>query len=82
MIDKEPGKVVSLSGAAIPGEPSEAAIEVVEQLLEKVKSGEIRSVAFAAIKANGSGYTQWRHEGEFFALASSVSWLLHRMHQE
>ena len=75
-------KVVSLLGNAIPGEAAQGTVELIEEMLAKAKSGEIRSIAVAAIKANGNATTRWSHESEFIALTGAVSWLLHRMHQE
>ena len=58
-------KVVSLSGNIIYGkkEAVEDAVEQLQNLLERAKSGHLRAVATIEVRADGHFYTNWAHDG-------------------
>ncbi len=73
------GKVVSLNGEAVTGQPVPETIELLEQVLEKARSGEIRSVAVVGVKPNYHVFSCWHSEGQYYTLIGGLSWLSHRM---
>lgn len=69
-----------LPGAEVlPGEPVTDTIEVLERMLERAKTGEVRSVAMVCTLGNRDVVTDWSNNNEFFALIGGVNWLKHRM---
>lgn len=74
-------KVVSIGDMTPPDTAVPETVALLERMLARAKSGELRSVAVAGVKANGGAVTEWNHEAQFFALAGSVAWLQHRLHQ-
>lgn len=75
-------KVVSLAGMTPPDMAVPETVEMLEKMLARAKSGEVRSIAMAALKANGDACTQWHSEGQLFALAGAAGCLTTRMHTE
>ena len=58
--------------------PNKGNVEV-EQMLEKARSGEIRSVAVVGVKPNHHVFSCWHSEGQYYTLTGGLSWLSHRM---
>lgn len=73
-------KVKSIHGGITPaGKSVEKVIQVLEETLERAKSGEIRSVAIAGVCANHSVTTTWAHEDQIFALLGGLAYLQGRI---
>lgn len=53
MNDGAPSKVVSLTGAVLPGEIPTTIVELLEELLDDAKSGKISDIAIATVAPNG-----------------------------
>lgn len=77
-------KVVSLHGGPIgpagPSEPDETVIAVLEDLLERAKTGEIRSIAYAYLLPEytlGTGWAGAETGGNGISLGFAVSALQH-----
>lgn len=77
-------KVVSLHGGPVgpttPSEPDENVIAVLEELLERAKTGEIRAMAYAYLlpeHALGTGWVGADQAGGGIALGFAVSALQH-----
>jgi hypothetical protein len=84
MMKMDMNKVVSLHGGPIgpagPSEPDETVIAVLEDLLERAKTGEIRSIAYAYLLpeyALGTGWVGADQAGGGIALGFAVSALQH-----
>lgn len=72
--------VMQLPGAPTPEtDPVPETVELIERMLEKAKSGEIRSVAVAYTLEGRGTITNWHNNGEFYVLMSSVAVLHHEM---
>lgn len=69
-----------LPGAPIPeGEPVPVTIELLEELLDKARRGEVRSLAVAWTDNTPVVFTKWAHNHEYFKLQGAAAQLLHRM---
>lgn len=54
------GEVVQLrEGTALPGQPDEALVALLERLLEDARSGDLRAIAYATVRAGGAVGTGW-----------------------
>lgn len=72
--------VHALPGATIPiGEPVPGTVELIENLLEMAKAGNLRSIAVAYSHGDNGLRTDWNSENEFFYLVGGVGWLHARM---
>lgn len=65
-------KVVSLNGAALPGERPEEVVETLRELLGRAESGEISAIAVAYVVANGQAGTVFAGGGKRYALGGAV----------
>lgn len=66
-------------GTVPPGEPVKAAVELLENLLVKAKSGELRAVAVSYMLGERRIVTDWHSDTDYFALIGGVGWLHQRM---
>lgn len=71
--------IASLNGLAPPDQSVPETIRLLEEMLEKARSGEIRSVAVVTVKANGNVTSCWHSEDQFHTLLGALSWISHRM---
>lgn len=70
--------VTALKGAAIPGDVSQAVIDVLEQLLDEARRGEIVGLAYTASVPNGDTRNGWAHaKGGGHQLSTGVLILSH-----
>lgn len=77
MTDK---KVVSLTGAHTPAtEPVADVVRKLEEMLVKAKTGEIRSVAIAAVTTEMRTLTVYDSENQIFQLLGAISYLQTRI---
>lgn len=73
--------VSALPGVPTPeGEVVQCVVELLEELLEKAKAGEITSVAVAWTNHTDNCYTKWAHNYQWWKLVGCVSQLTYRMH--
>ena len=73
-------KVVSLTGQHTPAtEPVEDVVRKIEEFLVKAKSGEIRSVAIAAVTEDQRTLTVYDSENQIFQLMGAISYLSTRI---
>lgn len=69
-----------MPGAPLPeGSVIPQTVALLEELLEKARTGEVKSVAMAYIDGAGDVSTRWAHNKEWWALQGAVAQLLHRM---
>lgn len=69
-------KVVSLTGAHTPAtEPVADVVRNIEEFLAEAKSGEIRSVAIAAVTEDERTLTVYDSENQIFQLLGALSYL-------
>lgn len=74
------GKIHTLRPDVVsPLDPVPKVVELLEDLLEKAKSGEIRSFGFVTTDADRNVQTGWHHQHELFTLIGGVSWLHTRL---
>lgn len=72
--------VTKLPGAPTPeGQPVQETIELIESLLEKAKTGELRSIAVAYTDDSPAIMTVWSSNREFYKLFGGVAQLMHEM---
>jgi hypothetical protein len=70
----------NLPGASLPmGEPAPDTIKLLEELLERARSGDLRSIAVAYTVGDHAMRTDWNNEHEFMELIGGVAWLQSRM---
>lgn len=70
-------KVVPFSGVIVPGEADPDIIDLMEEMLEDAKSGQLRGIAFATVRMGnvlGSGWVGSDRD----SMATSVMLLHHR----
>lgn len=72
-------KVASIGGITPPDQAVPETIKVLEDMLAKARSGEIRSVAVVGVKANENVISAWHSESQYYTLLGAASWLAHRM---
>jgi hypothetical protein len=53
-------KVFALRGATPPGEPVGCVVELLEGLLAQARSGELRALAYAAVRRDGTVASGWQ----------------------
>lgn len=80
-------KVVSLHGGPVgpagpttSSEPDETVIEILEELLERAKTGEVSALAYAYLlpdNAVGNGWAGADHDGRGISLGFAISSLSH-----
>ena len=77
-------KVVSLHGGPVgpttPSEPDENVVAILEELLERAKTGEISALAYAYLlpeHAVGTGWAGADHAGRGISLGFAISSLSH-----
>lgn len=66
-------------GTIPPGEPVKGTVELLENLLAKAKSGELRAVAVSYMLGERRVVTDWHSATDYFALIGGVGWLHQRM---
>ena len=75
-------KVVSLHGAPIGGisnEPDQMVIDLLEDLLERAKAGDVQALAYANVAPGGAVASGWEGAGaSVHSLGFAVSVLHHR----
>lgn len=72
--------VTKLPGAPTPDvDPVTDTVELLEKLLAKAKTGELRSVAVAYTDCTASVMTVWNSNREFYKLLGGVTQLIHEM---
>jgi hypothetical protein len=59
MADDTTGKIVSLRGAALQGEPVPEVIETTDDLWRRAHAGDIRAIAYAVVNRDGTVGTGW-----------------------
>lgn len=70
-------RLVALPAPTI--EPDPKMVADAEALLERVKRGEVLSLAYATIAPDGTGGTAFIYNGEVIALVGMVAMLGHRL---
>ncbi len=71
--------VVEFKPGCIPGKPDEEIIATIETLLERAKSGDLSSIAYATTSVDGKKGTGWTGiAGTRDPLAAAISMLNHR----
>ena len=69
----------TLHGNTAPGEPVADVVADLEMLLAQAKTGNIRAVAYSAVKAGGSASTGWAGDGgTIHDLGAGIGYLFHR----
>ena len=63
-------------------EPDPEMVADVEELLARVKRGEVLALAYATIAPHGTGGTAFIYNGEVIALVGMVSMLGHRLRSD
>jgi hypothetical protein len=63
-------------------EPVQNSIDLLEELLAKAKSGELRSVAVAYTEEGDGVHSCWSNNHELYKLAGVVGQLLHNLYAE
>jgi len=74
------GGPVGPAGPSVPGGPDEEIIQVLEELLERAKTGEVSAIAYAYVlpdHALGTGWAGARISGGGISLGFAVSSLAH-----
>lgn len=61
------------------GQPVELVVELLEDLLKRAKTGEVRAVAVAGVCQNGSVTSAYQHENHIFALLGGLTYLSGRI---
>lgn len=74
-------KVASIGGLTPPDQAVPETIKIIESMLDKARSGEIRSIAIVGVKANQSVVSCWHSEEQFHTLLGAASWLSYRMNE-
>jgi hypothetical protein len=67
------GNIVKLTGHALPGEVDADLVQVAQDLLDRIKRGEITAMAWALVSPNDDTHTGWEGAGGTrYALASAI----------
>lgn len=64
------------SNQSVPG-----VVQLLEEILERAKAGEIRSIAIAGVTLARGSTTAWHHENDCFTLAGVVGSLNYRIQE-
>ncbi len=66
-------EVVGLRGAVPPGEPVQCVVEMLEDLLARARTGDLRAIAWANVRRDGTAGTGWaKPEGGGAGAAVSI----------
>ncbi len=65
--------VVAFKGMTAPGEPVPEIVEMLEELLERAKAGDVRALAYATVESD-MAFTDswWAENGTGFQLAAAA----------
>lgn len=74
-------KVVAIGGCTPPDQSVPETVRLLEDMLLKARSGEIRSVAIVGVKTNGHVVSAYHSEDQYYTLLGAASWLAHRMNE-
>jgi hypothetical protein len=61
---EEVARVVALRGAVVAGQPVPSVVAVLESLLERARTGQVRAVAYAVASVDGTVATGWEKPDE------------------
>jgi hypothetical protein len=74
---KKSAEIKAIHGAIIKGQPDPEIVSLLERLLEKAKSGDIRALAYATHDGDDLVMFGWEHGSFFHHMVASVSMLNH-----